>query len=82
MDLQVSEGEDDPEYNPDQEMTDEEQSSDEEDGHVKTTVTFKSKNGNLSLSNDQGRLSSEKVIQMMTRGHTNCIVFQIDYIKS
>ena len=71
--------------NPDQEITDGEESSDEEDGHAEATVTFKSKNGNSSWSSsspeNQGRLSAENVIRM-TPGPTKYAVSWIDYIKS
>ena len=56
---ELSEDEDDTEYNPNQEWTDEHESSDEEDGHAEAAVTFQSKNGNLSWSpsppENQGR---------------------------
>lgn len=42
------------EYNPGHKMTDEDGSRDEEDGHAKPAVTFKSKNGKLSPPETQG----------------------------
>ena len=41
LEEEVSEDEDDTEYNPDQELTDGEESSDEKDGHAEAAVTFK-----------------------------------------
>lgn len=48
-------------------MTDEGEFSDEEDGHVEASLMFKSKNGNLTLPENQVRLSIENVINMITR---------------
>lgn len=60
---EVSEAEDRTKYNPDQQMNNEEESSDEKDGLAEAAVTFKSKNGNLSSPENQVRLSAENVIR-------------------
>lgn len=57
IEREVSEAEDDTEYNPDQERTD---CGDDEDGRAEATVTFKSHNGDLFSSppENQGTLSA------------------------
>jgi hypothetical protein len=63
LEEEVSEVEDNTEYDPDQETTDVEQSSHEEEGPVEVVVTIRSNNGNLFWSSSspekRGRLSAE-----------------------
>ena len=84
LEEEVSQDEDDTEYNPDQELSDRAEFSDEEDGHAKADVTFRSKNGNLFWSSsppeNQGRLSAENVIRM-TPGPTKYAVSRFDDVK-
>lgn len=49
---------------PHQERIDEEESSDEENGHAEADLTFKWKNGNLSPPENEGRLSTDTVIRI------------------
>lgn len=85
LEEEVSEVEDNTEYDPGKETTDVEQSSDEEEGPAEVVVTFRSKNGNLSWSSSpperRGRLSAENVIRM-TPGPTRYAISQVDGIKS
>ncbi|XP_070993089.1 uncharacterized protein [Oncorhynchus clarkii lewisi] len=84
LEKEVSEVEDNTEYDPDQETTDVEQSSDEDEGPAEVVVTFRSKNGNLSWSSStperRGQLSTENVIRM-TPGPMRYAISRVDDIK-
>jgi hypothetical protein len=68
LEEEVSEVEENTEYDPEQETTDVEHSSDEEEGPAEVVGTFRSNNGNISWSSSpperRGRLSAENVIRV------------------